>query len=128
MVAMPDAMTSSTCIPNIGPREQRRRIVMGIGMSVLTAAAVVWLVAADAPRVWRLLVFVPAWIAALDFLQVRARTCVLLAARGVRNLDAGIEPIASASERARIRTQARVVHVQAALVATVITAAVAAVP
>lgn len=116
------------CTPNIGPRERRRRIVMGIGLSVLTVAAAAWLVAADIPRAWRLLVFVPAWIAALDFFQVRAKTCVLLAARGLRNMDAGNEPIASASELSDVRKQARAVHVQSALVAAVIAAAVAALP
>ena len=78
------------------------------------------------PRPWRLLVFLPAGAAALDFLQVRARTCVLLAARGVRNMDAGNEAIAEPSELNAVRRQARAVHVQSALVAAVVTVIVIA--
>lgn len=97
---------------------------MGVAMSVVLVAAAVWLIASGAPRAWRLLVFVPAWAGAVDFLQVRARTCVLLAARGVRNMDAGNEAITDAAELRRVRAQARTVHLQSALAALAITAAV----
>lgn len=118
--------TGATCIPNIGPRERRRRVVMGVVMIVLTALAAAWLVTGGAPRPWRLLVFVPAWIGALDVLQVRARTCVLLAARGVRNMDHGNEPLTDPRERDRVRAQARAVHLQSALLALAVTAVVTA--
>ena len=95
-------------------------------MVLAAAATIAWLMAAGAPRLWRLLVFVPVWIAALDFLQVRARTCVLLAARGVRNMDGGNEPIADPAELERVRTQARAVHIQSALVALAVAAIVVA--
>jgi hypothetical protein len=121
-------MTTQSCIPNIGPRERRRRLVMGVVVGGLTVALAVWLVSAGAPRVWRLLVFVPAWIAALDFLQVRAKTCVLLAAKGVRNMDAGNEAIGEAAELTAVRAQARAVHVQSLVTAAVATAAVMAAP
>jgi hypothetical protein len=119
--------TSSGCIPNIGPGQRRRRLVMGAVMALVAAVTVVWLMAADAPRAWRMLVLVPAWIGALDFLQVRARTCVLLAARGVRNMDAGNEPIASPAELQRVRAQARTVHIQSALLALAVAALVVAI-
>src|SRR5688500_12395910 len=120
--------TPAACIPNIGPRERRRRLVMGVVIAGLTVALLAWLVTAGAPRVWRLLVFVPAWIAALDVLQVRAKTCVLLAAKGVRNMDAGNEAIGDAAELTAVRAQARAVHVQSLVAAAVATAAAMAVP
>lgn len=95
-------------------------------MLVLTVLAAAWLLVTDTPRAWRILIFVPAWIGALDFLQVRAKTCVLLAARGVRNMDGGNERIADPGEIDRIRAQARTVHVQSALLALTVTAFVAA--
>ena len=101
--------------------------MMGVVMVVLTAIAVVWLVTGGVPRPWRLVVFVPAWIGALDFLQVRAGTCVLLAARGVRNMDSGNEPITDSAELARVRSQARMVHIQSLLLAGCVTTIVAVV-
>ncbi len=95
---------------------------MGIVMAAVGAGIAVWLAAAGAPRAWRLALFVPAWIAALDFFQVRARTCVLLASRGVRNMDTGAEPITNPAELTRVRTQARLVHVRSALAAAAVTA------
>ena len=116
-------MTGLSCIPNIGRRERRRRLLAGLALAAATAGAAAWAVASGTPRPWRMLLFLPAWMAALSLLQVRAHTCVLLAARGLRNMDAGIEPIASVGELAATRAQARAVHVQAACVAAVVTVA-----
>ena len=57
------------------------------------------LFARDAPRAWRAIVFVPALLAGLGAFQVRARTCVALAARGQRNMDAGVVAIQDPDER-----------------------------
>jgi hypothetical protein len=38
---------------------------------------------------------------------------VRLAARGQRDLDAGVEPIADEAERAQVRRQGRAVHLRA---------------
>jgi hypothetical protein len=119
------AMTSgqgSVCIPNIGPREQRRRRITGIAMLAVTAAAVVWLNAADAPRAWRLGVFIPAALGAFGLFQVRSSTCVVLAAQGRRNMDQGPETIADAAERGAITRQAWRVSAQAVLFAAAVTA------
>ena len=62
------------CIPNIGPNERRRRFTWGamaLGASVLLAAA---LAVGGADRRWRLVVFLPLWIAALGVLQAREKT------------------------------------------------------
>jgi hypothetical protein len=103
----------STCIPNIGPRERHRRLIVGVVMLgvALTLAAV--LVLFGAPRVWRLLVAAPAWIAGLGLFQVKEKTCVALAARGLRNLDQGDERISDAIELRQVRSQSRRVHLEA---------------
>lgn len=62
------------CIPNIGPNERRKRMIWGamaLGGSVLFAAA---LALGGADRRWRLLVFLPLWIAALGVFQAREKT------------------------------------------------------
>jgi hypothetical protein len=112
----------STCIPNIGPRERRRRLLGGIALLAVTlcvAGCMLWF---GASRPWRLLIFLPAWAAALGFFQVTGKTCVALAARGLRNMDPGDEPIDDPRELARVRAQSRQVHVRAALSAALVTA------
>ncbi len=82
----------------------------------------------NAPRPWRLLVFLPAWAAAIGFFQVSAKTCVALAARGLKNMDAGDEDITDPRELDRVRAQSRGVHIRAALTAVVVAALLALLP
>jgi hypothetical protein len=120
-------MEADVCIPNIGPRERRRRLVGGAGMSALGVMAAALLLGFGAARGWRIVVFLPLWGGALGFLQVREQTCVALAARGVQNMDGGDEAIADPLVLAQVRRQARKVHARAALLAAAITAAILAV-
>jgi hypothetical protein len=110
------------CTPNIGPRERQKRLVAGVVMSVITVCVAAGLILAGLPRMWRLLTIVPAWIAGLGLFQVRENTCVALAARGLRNMDAGDEPITDPIELHRVRQQSRSVHIQAALLALAVAA------
>ena len=116
------------CIPNIGPRERHRRLVGGLGLLLLAAGAAALLLWMDAPRVWRVLAFVPAWAGALGVFQVRAKTCVALAARGLRNMDNGDQPITDPRELEQVREQSRQVHVKAVIGASLITALVVLLP
>lgn len=67
-------MAESTCIPNIGPNERRRR--RRIGIASLLVAAVLWAVlfAGGSARWWRLCAALPLWIGALGILQSRGKT------------------------------------------------------
>ncbi|OLE53318.1 MAG: hypothetical protein AUG51_13660 [Acidobacteria bacterium 13_1_20CM_3_53_8] len=59
---------------NIGPREQRKRRIMGfaaLAAGVLLAFA---LIALYAPRWSRIILFFPIWIAALGLFQAREKT------------------------------------------------------
>lgn len=113
------------CIPNIGPRERRRRLIGGIALLVFAAVAAFIFMWSGAPRLWRLLVFLPAWAGALGVFQVAEKTCVALAARGLRNMDEGDVAITNAAELEQVRLQSAQVHrralLTAALVAVVIT-------
>lgn len=116
------------CIPNIGPRERQRRLVGGfffLAIMVCVAGCLIWF---EAPRPWRLLVFLPAWAAAIGFFQVSEKTCVALAARGLRNMDAGDEAITSPHDLERVRAQSRNVHIRAVLSAAVAAGLLALVP
>jgi hypothetical protein len=61
-------------VTNIGPREQRKRRVMGIVSLVVGTTLAVVLVGYGAPRWSRLILFLPFWFAGLGLLQAREKT------------------------------------------------------
>lgn len=61
-------------VPNIGPRERRKRLTLGILALVVGAGLTALLVATGAARAWRLLAAPPLWGAALGYFQARDRT------------------------------------------------------
>jgi len=119
---------NQACVANIGPTERRRRLVGGVSMLAVTVAAAGFLLWFDAPRLWRVSLFVPAWLGALGVFQVRAKTCVALAGRGLRNMDAGDEAITDPRELAQVRSQSRQVHVRAVLIAALVTTLIVLLP
>ena len=121
-------MDPGICIPNIGPRQRRRRLIVGAVMLAAAAVIAAGLVAFGARRALRIVVFLPLIAGLIGLLQVRAKTCVALAARGLRNMDGGDEAIADPGERLAVKAQARRVNVQAVLIAAGITAVLVALP
>ncbi|HEX8281916.1 MAG TPA: hypothetical protein VF588_00955 [Pyrinomonadaceae bacterium] len=59
---------------NIGPRERRKRRLLGIVSLTVAVGVAFVLVAFGAPRWWRLAVFFPLWMAGLGLLQAREKT------------------------------------------------------
>lgn len=59
---------------NIGPGEQRKRRLMGVVALTVGVGVAFLLVVYGAPRLLRLVVFFPIWIAGLGFLQAREKT------------------------------------------------------
>jgi hypothetical protein len=119
---------AGVCIPNIGPRQQRRRLIGGIALLVVATAVGVSLIWLNAPRPWRLLVFLPSWAGALGVFQVTAKTCVALAARGLRNMDSGDEAIDDERELEQIHAQSKQVHIRSIVSAVAVAALFAAIP
>jgi hypothetical protein len=115
-------VSAAACIPNIGPRERRRRLVGGFFFLAIAVCVGAGVLVFNAPRPWRLLIFLPAWASAIGFFQVSEKTCVALAARGLKNLDEGDETITNPHELERVRAQSRRVHIRAALTASVVAA------
>lgn len=80
----PTSYTPGMC--NIGPAERRMRRRMGIASAVVAVALFAVLVAADAPTIWRLLIFIPATGAAAGLLQDAFRFCAAFGLKGIYNV------------------------------------------
>jgi hypothetical protein len=62
-------------VTNLGPKESRKRLVFGLAMAALgivMAAGLSLVPAADV--YWRLLLFLPFWLAVLNLLQAKEKT------------------------------------------------------
>ena len=59
---------------NLGPKETRRRLVMGVVMLAAGIGIAVVLILTGSPRWWRLVLFFPFWMAALGFFQAKEKT------------------------------------------------------
>ena len=66
--------TDGICVPNIGPRERRRRQMSGVVFSLLSVAIAAGLFASGTDRAWRVLLFLPLAAAANGFLQAQEKT------------------------------------------------------
>jgi hypothetical protein len=124
----PPMESPNACIPNIGPRERRKRVTGGIVMLLIALALAAFLLHTGVTRAWRALVFIPLWMSATGFFQARYQTCVALTARGTQNMDAGEQPVSDPSTLVRMRAQAMTVHVQSVVTAALIAALIVLLP
>jgi steroid 5-alpha reductase family enzyme len=64
----------STNLINIGPKETRKRLLIGVVMIAVSAVLAVVLSYGEARRAWIFLLFVPFWMATLSLSQARKKT------------------------------------------------------
>ena len=102
---------------NLLPGGRQLRLMIGGLLAAFSFCLLVLLLSLQTNPVWRLLVSPPLWGAALCFFQARARTCVFLAARGLRETAAGTEALSDAQETLHLERRARRIHLQALAVA-----------
>lgn len=82
---MPDANVYKAGVCNIGPEERAKRRQAGyIGLAVLLVLWVL-LVYFHVPRLWRLVLFFPAFMSAIGFIQARLMFCVHFGLSGLFN-------------------------------------------
>ena len=107
---------------NIGPAQRRKRLFMAVFMFVLASVMAVWFVRVKAPLLWRLALGPLFFIAMLGFFQVHAKTCVVLAAQGIQNLDRKNEKIENAELLNLLRRRSYGILIRSAVVAVFLTA------
>jgi hypothetical protein len=113
---------------NIGPREARKRRLMGVAALTAGVGLAFLSVIFQAPRLLRLIVFFPIWIAGLGLFQARDKVCIALAARGMCNMDTGEESITDEDLIKGLRERARAINRRAIITAALITILAVAFP
>jgi hypothetical protein len=106
---------------NIGPRERRKRRLMGVVALTVGVGLAFVLVIFQAPRWSRAVIFFPIWIAGLGLIQSREQTCIALAATGKRNMDDGEESLEDENLIEQLRVKARRINRRALITAGAIT-------
>jgi hypothetical protein len=89
---------------NLESEGQSARMRVGIIALAVALGLVLALQAFDAPRLWRLSLFLPFFLTLFGATQALYRTCPSLAARGVREVCGAEEPVVRAAERDRSRS------------------------
>lgn len=113
-------MNEVSCpVANLDAAGRRARRAVGfatLGVTLVLAAALVHF---EAPRAARFAIALPIFGACLGFLQARMGTCVVFAARDVKSVGRGIEPVSDRSEAERLREQGVTILIVSAAAATV---------
>jgi hypothetical protein len=121
----------TTACQNIGPKERRLRMNTFWFWGAASLAAAVYVVAAQVAWPMRLLIFLPAAVAAFGLFQARANVCVAFVAANIKVLgDSRKERIAVTddAERAAFKKAARKIYARGVASAAVFTALVALIP
>jgi hypothetical protein len=106
---------------NIGPRERRKRRLMGVVALTVGVGLAFVLVIMQAPRWSRAVIFFPVWIAGLGLIQSREKTCIALAAKGKCNMDDGEASLRDESLIEPLKEKARRINRRALITAGAIT-------
>ena len=108
----------TVCPANIDTAGRKRRTVTGVVVLGTTLAVHFALVRGN-DRLWTLAEFPTLLFGWLCLVQALDRTCVVLAARGTQETDAGTVPVADAAVAAALRRRAAMVWVKADVAAMI---------
>lgn len=108
---------------NIGKNEIKRREQagwFGVITAVILYSLIVYL---NAPRLWRLIIFIPTTMAAIGFLQARMHFCAYFGMRGVFNFSPAAgktDTVEQAEFRAMDRRKAWKIIIYSAIIGAVV--------
>lgn len=124
-----DSYVPGVCNINRAEIAYRRKAgYVGLGISLILAIALFGL---GVSRWYRLVLFVPLFIAAIGFLQAKNKFCVAYGANGKQNATEGsakAREVSNQDAKATDKNRARTMNIQAALLALVGTAAAVILP
>jgi hypothetical protein len=116
----PLAFSAPMAAGNISASEQRKRLLFG---TLAIAAAFGWVLTGRAKSVTGAMVlFALFWFGILGLYQAKEKTCVLLAARGMRDAESGVEMILDEDRKSGLRKTARRIQFSALWLALALTA------
>lgn len=106
-------VVGEVCIPNIGPKERRVRLISGaIGFSAGVVLFVI--IQSFTWPLWTNLLTLPLFFfGAIGFFQWKDKTCVRLVREGVMKLDDSEQPVTDAEIKAALARQAKSVQTKA---------------
>jgi hypothetical protein len=107
---------SPRCV-NLGPATQDRRLRIGVLAFSATLILAVVLARFGVAAHFRWLLALPFFVAVMHLAEAMYKTCPMLAARGVRDTDRGVEPVADPQELASMRGRGRRLVIGSALIA-----------
>lgn len=108
---------------NLGERESRKRFLLGLIGLGAGLAFFFWMRTVGAPKAWYGLLFFPILGGLLGFFQSSQKLCVVLAGRGVRNMDNGETALTDASQLEAIRRKSSRMIMLAVTLALLVTVA-----
>lgn len=68
------ASSQPVCVINIGPKESRKRLIMGVVVLAVGIGVAIALIFSDLSRWWRIGLFLPFWMGALGLFQAMGKT------------------------------------------------------
>lgn len=68
------ASSQPVCVINIGPKESRKRLIMGVVVLAVGIGVAIALIFTDPSRWWRIGLFLPFWMGALGLFQAMGKT------------------------------------------------------
>ena len=105
---------------NIGPSGRRFRLILGIVMLVISLGLVFALAPDRSNRIWRISVFVPVFLAFLNLIEAKEKTCVLLSELSLQNFDQGSKKIGNLDSVGNLKMKGRKIIAQSALFALLV--------
>ncbi len=109
---------------NIGKSEIERRKQAGWSGLIITLILLGLLIYFDVPRSWRFVIFIPAMITAIGFLQARMHFCAYFGMHGVFNFSPDLgktDTVEQAEFRAMDRRKAWQIIAYSAIIGAVVT-------
>ncbi len=101
---------SQECTTNIGPKQRRKRLFMGLTVHAITIVLSAVFIHYHLGLWWKSALFIPFFMGFLGLIQAQKKVCVMYAQQSTRNMDNGTEKIEDESIADEIRKKAKKIY------------------